>query len=721
MKSVRRFAPQFFLLGLTLLFFGGVLRPIEAQAVGGLDMRALFYPWLEWVRGQIFSGQSPFWDASRFVGYPFLHNPQVAIFYPPTWLAILFKPNFGITLYLIFHVWMAGVGMFLFVREEATQRDTEEARRDTDRQSGLHPSSFILYPSIVAGLVAAVVWMFSGFVAARIFAGHIGLLATHVWLGWLLWVTGRALRTWSIWRVILVGVPLALAILAGHTTSLLYIGLVWLFYTLCACHSREGGNPFFLKDTFRAVSLVAIAGIVALLLSGVQLLPLVQFAELAGRSADTTLEFASRFSMPPRQLISLLWPQFFGEPVRVGYQGAENFEELTYFVGRLPLLAIPAAIILRVRGWWFWVGVIVLGVLLGIGSNGFLFETFYNYVPGFRLARAPARAMVLYSFGASVLAGLFVAEVGIGWTKKRRIENGELRIANGRLLTAYCLLFTVLLFDLWGFGRKLVRQESIVPSGLWFVSADLVGDHQRVLPWGVSIFEQNGAGQVGLDSVFGYNALEVGRLSDLFRVATDPRSKVYDLLGADVVVAESEQAQFTTALQFADGLVLRGEQGGVWVYDRPNHLPLVRLVEEARPIPQPDQAVAALLDPSFNPSTTAIVNELPCEVAGGGEAEIEARADGYWLIRTSAEQPSLLVVSETAFPGWRVTIDGERAEWVTAYGALRAVCVPAGEHLVEWRFVPTIFAVGGLISAVGLALTGVAYRQSKRPNSAPHS
>ena len=60
----------------------------------------------------------------------------------------------------------------------------------------------------------------------------------------------------------------------------------------------------------------------------------------------------------------------------------------------------------------------------------------------------------------------------------------------------------------------------------------------------------------------------------------------------------------------------------------------------------------------------------------------------FWRIQTSSEVPVLLILSETDYPGWQVTIDGETAQGLTAYTAVRAVCVPAGEHVVEWTYRP---------------------------------
>ena len=198
--STRRAA--LLLLALTLLFFGPALWPADGWALGGLDMRGLFYPWLEQVRLSWTAGAGlPWWDAARFSGYPFLSNPQVAILYPPTWLAVLLPTRVGISLYLALHFWLGGLGAYLLARDWLG-----------DGRDGFPP------------LLAGASFMFGGFFTARLFAGHMGLIAVHIWTPWLLWATWRAAQRPGWRSAVLAAVPLALAILAGHTTSLLYVG-----------------------------------------------------------------------------------------------------------------------------------------------------------------------------------------------------------------------------------------------------------------------------------------------------------------------------------------------------------------------------------------------------------------------------------------------------------------------------------------------------------------
>ncbi|MDJ0754507.1 MAG: hypothetical protein QNJ45_13370 [Ardenticatenaceae bacterium] len=731
----------FFLL--SVLYFGPALFPAEGWALGGYDMRGLFYPWLEQVRLSITAGQMPWWDTSRFSGYPFLSNPQVAIFYPPTWLAVLWPTNSGISFYYLLHVWLAGWGMFSLADEWI--RELRPSRTpDHNAVKGLPIGPF----------AAGVTFMFAGFFTARILAGHMGLIAVHSWIPWIIWSTGRSFDQPRWFNGVLTGFFLAMALLAGHTTSLLYVGLIWGAFALFWLGQAPQKWAAWLRQ-------LAWAGGTGLLLAAVQLVPLAEISLLASRTAETTFEFATDFSFPVTHLITLLVPEFFGEPTRAGYWSVPNFEELTAYFGVVALLGIGLAVIRPRRQTWFLLILSLIGLLLAFGRYGFLYRFVYDWLPPFRLARAPGRAMFVVVFCAPLL----LAE---GLTRLRQLPLPWWRIATGvagggvlavaatgavfvsqhpsdtsgrlwhqlggwsmaviLLLAAVFLLFrwqqarpanrwrwTLLLVglivvDLWTFGYKLKRLEPMTPASFWYEARDLLtsNDEDRILPWGISIFDQNGAGQVGLDSLFGYNALEIGRYTQLVSSVTDPRSTAYDILGATHVVATTPLDQFT------DGerpLILVGQAGQAWVYQRSRPLPLVRFVPHIELLPRSEEAIARLHQPDFDPGQTAIVDR-PVTCTAGDEAarfEIVAQEAGFWEIQTEATQETLLVIAETAYPGWRVEIDGQRLDtWPVAYSAVRAVCVPAGQHTVTWRYIPQSFLLGGLFSLFGLMLLAAA-------------
>jgi len=69
----------------------------------------------------------------------------------------------------------------------------------------------------------------------------------------------------------------------------------------------------------------------------------------------------------------------------------------------------------------------------------------------------------------------------------------------------------------------------------------------------------------------------------------------------------------------------------------------------------------------------------------------------------------IVVIADPAYPGWRVTVDGKPARGLVANYLFRAVAVPAGRHVVEWKYDPTSFRFGLFISLAALALVAGAW------------
>jgi Bacterial membrane protein YfhO len=69
-----------------------------------------------------------------------------------------------------------------------------------------------------------------------------------------------------------------------------------------------------------------------------------------------------------------------------------------------------------------------------------------------------------------------------------------------------------------------------------------------------------------------------------------------------------------------------------------------------------------------------------------------------------AEHDALLVFNEIFFPGWRATVDGQRATVTPVSGGLRGVQVAAGAHTIVLSFQPNSFYVGVAVSLVSAAL-----------------
>lgn len=736
----KRLAPGIFFLALSLLFFHRILLPSAEQVMGGYDTRGLFYVLYNAMRTAIRAGRLPLWEPAIFNGFPLYADPQVNTFYPPAWLMVLLPTTIGISWYMVLHVWLAGLGMYAFVRFMGARR----------------------LPALLAGVVFA----FGGLLAGRLWAGHTTLYALDAWTPWVLLALAWCVRREAPWTAVVAGFPLGLALLAGHLPSFLYLGLIWTAFV----------GYFLLTADNRRLLVVRQAGImlaIGLGLAAIQLAPFVEFSLTSQRVASADYEFASAYSLPPAHLVTLLVPEFFGEPLRVGYWSVPTFEELTYYAGLLVVLSIVLGLARPRRLIWFYLLLMIFGLWLALGRYGVLYDLAYDLLPPFRIMRAPARAAFLYYFAGAAL----LAEVMTRWLEFReqadkerldRLMRPTLIIAgvlgfsalaatgavfmavhptetSGRLwhqIGGYSLALAVILIgggllwrylrarpedrtqrrllaaglllvaiaDMWFFAFKFSRLEPVSPDQVWVDGRQIIGETvERVLPWGLNIFSQNGAMQVGLHSVFGYDALEPAAQLELAGSVPDPRSSAYDVLGAAYVLAEVPLDQFTEG---EAGLSLVAQEGQAWVYSRPRALPVARMVSGYEVIAEPTAAIERIHDPAFSAASTAILDREPGCTAdlrdgAGGSVEILEQGPGSWRLATNSQEASLLVLAETAYPGWQVTVDGQPAEALLAYTTLRAVCVPAGEHLVEWQFVPRVVWLGAGLTGVALVLVAV--------------
>ena len=84
------------------------------------------------------------------------------------------------------------------------------------------------------------------------------------------------------------------------------------------------------------------------------------------------------------------------------------------------------------------------------------------------------------------------------------------------------------------------------------------------------------------------------------------------------------------------------------------------------------------------------------------EASIVVDEPERVIIHTSNVSDGLLILADTWYPRWRVSIDGEAASLLQANHWQRGVCVPAGSHVVEFSFDSSDFNIGLLISIAGL-------------------
>ena len=136
------------------------------------------------------------------------------------------------------------------------------------------------------------------------------------------------------------------------------------------------------------------------------------------------------------------------------------------------------------------------------------------------------------------------------------------------------------------------------------------------------------------------------------------------------------------------------------VWERPTALPRAWVAHKVTVAPDREEAYRAVLAPDADLRDRAILDRQAtvetCQDSGTVGIEQYRNQE----VALTAELPcaGVLVLSDNWYPGWNATLDGRPVPLLLAYGAVRAVAVPAGKHRVEMRYAPESIRWGGVLS-----------------------
>ncbi len=404
-------------IALTLLFFWKIL--LTNLILVGVDTFLYFYPYKAYTAEALRQGRLPLWNPHLFMGAPLLANSQVGLFYPLNWLLIWLDAPKQVAWSIGLHIALAGILMLVFSRQS-------------------------LRLSWTGSMVAAILFAFGGYLGAQV--EHINQLNAAVWLPLLFLLYDLVLaqpRPRGRWFwLLLLALVVALTLLAGHAQtvfiSLFGLVLYGLWQGLSAPPSASSntqhatrnpvlseaeGTQYAIRNTQHATRntlhvsrhrlhrlithlwpLAAVSAL-AVTLAAVQLIPTAELAGQSIRSGGLTFREVVSFSLPPTRLHYALLPPL---GLDLSQVLGEAFGEWVAYVGISGLILVllgGIGAIWRPQARRF-VFVAGSGLVLSFGwYSGPLYLALYYLVPGFDLFRVPARWLLLYAFGAAVLAG----------------------------------------------------------------------------------------------------------------------------------------------------------------------------------------------------------------------------------------------------------------------------------------------------------------------------
>jgi hypothetical protein len=198
--------------------------------------------------------------------------------------------------------------------------------------------------------------------------------------------------------------------------------------------------------------------------------------------------------------------------------------------------------------------------------------------------------------------------------------------------------------------------------------------------------------------------------------------RVLGLLGVSDVMVPPDEAAYARRIGIPeaelglDGLRAVYDRPDARIYDNPQALPRAFVVHAQRQVGSAGEALAAVGDPAGPDLARVAVTERPLpglradvrRAPDPSPAEVVSYASERVVLEARARRPGMLVLSDVAYPGWKVTVDGDEQPIRRVDYLLRGVSVPAGTSRVEFTYEPASATAGAWLSGASLLLFGAA-------------
>ncbi len=194
-------------------------------------------------------------------------------------------------------------------------------------------------------------------------------------------------------------------------------------------------------------------------------------------------------------------------------------------------------------------------------------------------------------------------------------------------------------------------------------------------------------------SVGGYHAAKLRRYQDLIEhQLTKGNMEAYNMLNTRFVIVPAENGQLV-AMQNPDA------HGNAW------------FVNEIKWVNNADEEMTALS--KFNALNTAVIDKrFEKDLAKTQISPKDSLSSivlteyepNKLVFKVQAKKDELSVFSDIYYPGWKATIDGKEVPIARADYVLRAVSIPAGDHVMEFSFDPQSIHTTETIAYIALIL-----------------
>ncbi|SMD32390.1 hypothetical protein SAMN04488029_0735 [Reichenbachiella faecimaris] len=205
-------------------------------------------------------------------------------------------------------------------------------------------------------------------------------------------------------------------------------------------------------------------------------------------------------------------------------------------------------------------------------------------------------------------------------------------------------------------------------------------------------------------SIGGYHGAKLGRYQELIERAIAPeQSQIISALQSgsfdfgEIGVLNMLNTKYFIAGASANAVLPNSTaNGNAWFVQ--DIIEVTSADEEINAVGQIDTKKSAVIDES----KFSISDQVP---SADGQIKLLEYKPNYLKYSASNSSYGIGVFSEVFYPeGWIATIDGEEAGILRVNYILRALEIPEGEHVIEFRFEPASYTIGNTVTLVSSSL-----------------
>lgn len=336
----------------------------------GADVVRELYPWKFYTIDSLKSGFFPLWNPYTFSGNPHFANLQSGVLYPVNILFFILPYVPAWTIYIILQFVFLMIFTYLFLRQVNLSK--------------------------IASLFGSIAFSFSGFITVWAWYGNLGHALAFLPLVFYLIEKIYKQPKWYLFTLLIFA--LVFSIFAGYIQYVMYIYLLSCTYIFARSFTQK-------KKRLKLLLVLLSCFVTAGLLGAVQLFPVFELVNNSLRSTYSYQVLLERL-MPPESMITLLVPDFFGNPATMNYflRGGSSLERASS-IGVWPLFFVVVALFSKKTFFRNYFAISALVIYISVLSI-LPIAYFHSIGIPFLSTGIPTRALSIFCFCMAVLSAI---------------------------------------------------------------------------------------------------------------------------------------------------------------------------------------------------------------------------------------------------------------------------------------------------------------------------